>query len=254
MKRIAVHLCFEDILTTPNVLSINLSYSSTELPFISFAMMRQTILSIATLASIAAVSATPVLTSIPAVTPPKGYTVQDPTWEVDVIPGQPPVVFNGTIQQVLAQLQEEYPDYAAQALERISKYLKVDDSTTPAAAVPEALTKRDHNVCWAWPWGNTDRIREGIAYLRGVGGRPRLRAGPGSCDRVSCSYKSAIWWCNDNHFEKEIGSFSDIANAAVVIINECQQFVYAQQYTGWYSSGQRFHNDLLNVIIRGDDC
>jgi hypothetical protein len=36
-----------------------------------------------------------------------------------------------------------------------------------------------------------------VRYLRRVQGRPRNGPRPGNCGRVSCSYKSAIWWCND---------------------------------------------------------
>jgi hypothetical protein len=27
--------------------------------------------------------------------------------------------------------------------------------------------------------------------------QPKSRPGPGMCGRVSCSYQTAIWWCND---------------------------------------------------------
>jgi hypothetical protein len=42
-----------------------------------------------------------------------------------------------------------------------------------------------------------ETIAEGIAYLRGVSGQPSAGPGPGACARVSCSYASDIWWCND---------------------------------------------------------
>lgn len=42
-----------------------------------------------------------------------------------------------------------------------------------------------------------DAINNGISYLFKVVGSPSEGPGPGACARVSCSYKSAIWWCND---------------------------------------------------------
>lgn len=39
---------------------------------------------------------------------------------------------------------------------------------------------------------------EGIPYLKTVSGhKPKLEHGPDNCDRVSCSWGSAIYWCNE---------------------------------------------------------
>ena len=48
---------------------------------------------------------------------------------------------------------------------------------------------------------STKRINDGIKHLRKVSGKPREQAYSGSgpyanCGRVSCSYNSAIYWCN----------------------------------------------------------
>lgn len=40
-------------------------------------------------------------------------------------------------------------------------------------------------------------IWQGIDYLESVPGTPGNGPGPGNCGRVSCSYSSAIYWCND---------------------------------------------------------
>lgn len=40
-------------------------------------------------------------------------------------------------------------------------------------------------------------IWEGIYYLDTFDGQPKSDPGPGMCGRVSCSYNSAIYWCNN---------------------------------------------------------
>lgn len=37
----------------------------------------------------------------------------------------------------------------------------------------------------------------GINYLRSITGKPKNGPGPNNCGRVSCSWNSAIYWCND---------------------------------------------------------
>jgi len=54
-----------------------------------------------------------------------------------------------------------------------------------------------HYCFGPWATASLQRIKEGIDYLRGVPGKPVLGPGPGTCKRVSCSYNSAIYWCND---------------------------------------------------------
>lgn len=48
-----------------------------------------------------------------------------------------------------------------------------------------------------WNYAGGWAIEKGIAYLRGLNGKPGNGAGPGACGQVSCAYNSAIWWCND---------------------------------------------------------
>ncbi|KAL3442667.1 hypothetical protein BJX65DRAFT_286260 [Aspergillus insuetus] len=94
-----------------------------------------------------------------------------------------------------------------------------------------------------------ETIAEGIAYLRGVSGQPSAGPGPGACARVSCSYASAIWWCNDDPAGKTLDSFSSIADGA--------QYIYDNCHTGGYDgvlSGQVFHSTDWNVIVKREAC
>ncbi len=114
-----------------------------------------------------------------------GYTVTTLEWDVQVAPGRVEVL-NGTIQEVFAQALQINPDF------------KQPDAvtSTPRRGMHEN-SKRTTVYCGTWPLAEKFRIEEGIRYLRGLPAAPRNGPGPGYCGRVSCSYGSAIYWCND---------------------------------------------------------
>jgi hypothetical protein len=50
---------------------------------------------------------------------------------------------------------------------------------------------------WGWVMADSGRISGGVNYLQGIQANCNIGAGPGACSRVSCSYDSAIYYCND---------------------------------------------------------
>jgi hypothetical protein len=181
--------------------------------------------------------------------PLPGYGVEEVLWQVQSHPGKPHITLNGTVEEVYSQLLEINPNYETDfgTIDQRVERLKRDDYPVEVTT-PRDLTKRDNTVCWnfqatiVWP------INSGITYLRGVPGQPTNGPGPGNCGRVSCSYESAIWWCNDNPTPKTLPSFNTIADAAQTILNDC---------ITWKSigiSGQRFHDDKWNAVVTGDNC
>src|SRR6187549_519178 len=75
-----------------------------------------------------------------------------------------------------------------------------------------------------------NRASEGIAYLRGVSGRPSNGPGPGNCGRVSCGYNAGIWWCND------VGTLFTLLPNATVLTHLEHVRAYAgfiPRYRGW---------------------
>lgn len=122
-----------------------------------------------------------------------------PEWEVEVTPGGDKVVLRGTVEEVYAQLLERNPnwdiDFPPSAEDLSERDLSGEGFTPIEKRTNFAGSKYFCNG--RWPTTARARIVEGIAYLRRVGGKPRLRAGPGRCSRVSCSWNAAIYWCND---------------------------------------------------------
>jgi hypothetical protein len=116
--------------------------------------------------------------------------MEDFTWEVETSPGGSKVTVTGTVQDVVAQLSTINPNW------------KEDFNVTEPKVQERALNFPFTSVlCMIrlgeWGTANPYAIYDGINYLKGVPGRPTLGPGPGRCGRVSCSYNSAIYWCND---------------------------------------------------------
>lgn len=175
--------------------------------------------------------------------PIEGYGVQDITWSMTHTPGAPPEEYSGTIEQVMSSVLEKNPNFyndfgiedrrgQNHSHPGVSHpgypggdYHGYDrpggsqsGSNHPGSGHPNTdyvvkkstrglLEKRDSVNCdprhGEWIFTYLEPIVEGISYLRGVPGSPSNGPGPGNCGRVSCSYESAIWWCNDvSHAER----------------------------------------------------
>jgi hypothetical protein len=129
--------------------------------------------------------------------PIPGYGVQRLEWDLPITPGGPKMTFHGTVQNVTAHLSKLNPNWMED--------FNISTTTNSASAV-EKRELRDFNVnCnrpFGWEPADQQRILQGIDYLRGLNmnDHPQNGPGPGNCGRVSCSFKSAIWWCNDVSF------------------------------------------------------
>ncbi|KAH7180056.1 uncharacterized protein B0J16DRAFT_387884 [Fusarium flagelliforme] len=186
---------------------------------------------------------------------------ETPTWKIAVVDGEDPVEFKGTVQDVMKQLKVDYPEYARKAQEEIEASIKAEDESganeppSPEAQALDRLQRRDSNICWNFPAAREKPIRIGINYLRGIRGPLTVRAGPGACDRVSCSDDAAIFICNDNRTPFRIPTWDHVANAAAACNNECREFCFGCGIdTAWYTAGQRFHDANFNVIVRKHGC
>jgi hypothetical protein len=86
-------------------------------------------------------------------------------------------------------------------------------------------------------------------YLRGVKGDCSNQAGPGNCGRISCSWNSGIWWCNDNlvTYTRPCSYFADYVD---ILNMQCRWDLNHGSGDKLYMiSGQIFDSDNFNVII-----
>ncbi|KAK3986178.1 hypothetical protein QBC44DRAFT_248763 [Cladorrhinum sp. PSN332] len=200
----------------------------------------------------------PQLSPEPGVIP--GYEVVPLVWEMETSPGGPTVYLNGTVEEVYSQLLEINPQYETlygTIEQNAEKNIKARSEQQQQEQLNiESREYRDWTDCTInnWEWASMVRIEQGIRYLQGVSGRPTLGPGPARCSRVSCSYDSAIYWCNDNTHEFSLNTFRDIANGAQVIINDCTPYRGPQYPDSIFIRGQRFHGNLWNAIVRYDPC
>ncbi|KAK8028393.1 hypothetical protein PG991_005449 [Apiospora marii] len=167
-----------------------------------------------------------------AESPIPGYGVDILQWKVEVAPGQTEVL-NGTVQQVYQQILHINP-----------KFQLGDTHLRSRGVQPQRRTPIHCNI---WETGFRWALQDGINYLRGVGGVPSNGPGPGNFGQVSCSWSSAIWWCNDSPSPKTLGSWDMIADSAQVILDSC--FPIDDTI-----AGQNFESGNWSTIARGNDC
>jgi len=119
-----------------------------------------------------------------------GYTIVPQSWEIEVSPGVIKT-FNGTVQEMVAQAVAINPAFKLPAISSRA----VTSPSKNSRSMP--LARREVKFCNNFGPAKVDAILEGVQYLHRLGGIPTLPPGPGTCSRISCSYDSAIFWCND---------------------------------------------------------
>ncbi|KAJ4250994.1 hypothetical protein NW762_011644 [Fusarium torreyae] len=134
-----------------------------------------------------------------------GRGVFVPEWEVEVTPGGPKTILHGTVEEVHKKLVKLNPNWDEEFFNTTASELSELGSgfelfTRDFQDIPDFAKDWDapRSYCGG-PWGeaSVERILDGIGYLERWPGKPKNGPGPGNCGRVSCSWNSAIWWCND---------------------------------------------------------
>ncbi|KAK8092370.1 uncharacterized protein PG998_014855 [Apiospora kogelbergensis] len=139
-------------------------------------------------------------------TPRANAAISPMYWRGQIEAGGPEMTFNGTIQEVVAQIRKIKPDFPSG--------LEIPTSG------PQAKDDDPHEVdCWVGGGGPATviYIKQGIQYLRSIPGNCGVSAGDqgyNTCARISCSYDSGIWLCSDQGQEVlwPCSSLGDIAD------------------------------------------
>ncbi|KAK4199520.1 hypothetical protein QBC40DRAFT_328686 [Triangularia verruculosa] len=173
------------------------------------------------------------------------YAIVPISWDLPVKLDDPSagnVTVTGTIQEAIAQMEASYPGWNSTFQSKLQ-----DPSSDPSLGLAASGDPDDHTDCKPkqWKYAGVLSISWGVEYLRELTGTAKNGPGPGECGRVSCSWQSAIWWCNDNDVSKEL-QWSQIADGAAYINKNCN--VEAS-----YVKGQAFYKDKWNVIVRYDN-
>ncbi|KAK0726641.1 hypothetical protein B0T21DRAFT_293327 [Apiosordaria backusii] len=181
-----------------------------------------------------------------AIRPLSNYTMVDLQWDMPIAPGDSnrgTISVNGTIENAIEQMELLYPGWNQTFHSQLQHHR---DTNAKAAVDKEEPTSWDCNIDkkMAQQWC----ISIGIKYLRGLDGIPKNGPGPGNCGRVSCSYGSAIYWCNENNFEKEV-TWNGIADGAEELLTHCKT---SEMWTN--VKGQVNYKDNWNVVVYADPC
>ncbi|KAI3553134.1 hypothetical protein CABS01_07016 [Colletotrichum abscissum] len=178
--------------------------------------------------------------------PIPGYGIFIPRWEVPSPDGSGETLsFRGTVEEVATQMRDMHPSFDID-----DKFGKI---AMPAIGKRATFEDNDQTLCHNFREGNRTAAHVSIDELRTVQGKPENGAGPANCGRVSCRNGTAIWWCNDAKSTKQIDSFGDIADGAQRVLSKCKDKLDANQGQGMTVSGQAFHKDSWNVVVRGGD-
>ncbi|KAG6246171.1 hypothetical protein E4U23_004826 [Claviceps purpurea] len=180
--------------------------------------------------------------------PIPGYDVETLGRNVHLDPrdgGDSPITLSDTIEQGTSKVKKLNPRWTRD----LEMRKPLPDNEPRCTATREWPCKVDCFALYEGPWyhANLLFVREGFDYLMKHSGKPKLGPGPDKCERVSCSYKSSIWWCNKSSEPKELPSFKEIVRIARTILNYCVKYDPDMDLVG----GQAFLTDW-SVIIRQD--
>ncbi|OTB10855.1 hypothetical protein K445DRAFT_27191 [Daldinia sp. EC12] len=169
---------------------------------------------------------------------PSGYSFANITWIGKVFENGSDVSITGSsMENIEGQIREINPDFSWGIQSHVKPAIPIQNDETH-------LTCDPNNIWWAQVF----RINEGIEYLKGIKGRCHVGPGPRVCTRVSCSYKSAISWCNDNSYGIDIDC-SLWSQYAQDIVDACQTHDASSRVRG-----QKFRdNDKWNMLVGFDN-
>jgi hypothetical protein len=190
----------------------------------------------------------------------------DMTWSGALVKGGPVMNITGNHHDITNSIKNanpywlnpNHPHYA----EAHAHFMNITTTGHPmseGAQTAGALQKRSNRVSqacnqriflgpqdrdWAYPYD----IANGVNYLYAVGGgHATCSVGARTCARVSCSWDSAILFCNDNNFGLSLPC-SLIAQNARFVLETCED--PATQSV----EGQAFYiNPSYNVLVKATD-
>ncbi|KAK4202072.1 hypothetical protein QBC40DRAFT_263750 [Triangularia verruculosa] len=94
-------------------------------------------------------------------------------------------------------------------------------------------------------WAEISNIKKGAEYLYTRSDKARISKGPDHCDRVSCSWNSAIFLCNEDTVAKVL-EWKQLGDATELLLVKCGD--------NGVVKGQVNFNDKWNIVVKNDVC
>ncbi|KAI1494719.1 hypothetical protein F5X96DRAFT_616213 [Biscogniauxia mediterranea] len=173
---------------------------------------------------------------------PNPYQLSKITWIGSLVENGPNVSFTGhSLEDINAQVKAAFPGHIL--------------PSAPKSSMPTNVTKSSARIVCdqvRYSEANYETILSGIEYLRGLSGYcqlgPTEPGAPLKCSRVSCSYNSGIFFCNQNNYDtiQPCHWFGDYAQN---VLDECLD---PDTYPN--IKGQDYDSDGWSVIVGGQSC
>lgn len=148
------------------------------------------------------------------------YKIVPMQWTGQVHPGGPNITLEGDMQDIINQIKTmdpafKFPQPSEEEMKTFSMEPLASNTTLAKRQYPT------YTLCNRREFRDADiyYINHGEMYLYSLHGLCTLPAGAGQCSRVSCSYGSGIYYCNDADHPQyincaEIGWYSNAARHA----------------------------------------
>ncbi|KAI1075520.1 hypothetical protein F5B20DRAFT_585116 [Whalleya microplaca] len=177
---------------------------------------------------------------------PRDYTLSNITWTGAVFEGGSNETFTGTsLQDIEAQIQAVNPSF---------DWANKNSTDESYKTANEGYYGEVRCNIPGYKAAVSTHILEGIDYLSRLTGDctagPADGSGKGNCGRVSCSWNSAIFYCNDN-LEPHTEPCNAFATYAHDVLFTCWQRIH---YTSTWTQGQQFGPSNFNVVVGKDYC
>ncbi|KAI0099224.1 hypothetical protein GGR51DRAFT_565041 [Nemania sp. FL0031] len=172
---------------------------------------------------------------------PDNYSVSDIQWRGFEDFGEDQV-FTGTIENVIYQMRQikgaDYtPSFVSKAESQITK------------SQPDHHVAK-HNIECGGSDADPRRIDQGVDYLNHLPDSSICGNAPKTCGRISCSWNSAIWLCNDSTSGNNPHKCNMFGQYAAEIVKECAIYDSNPRV-----SGRNYDDQLiLSVVVKKASC
>ncbi|KAI8962560.1 hypothetical protein F5Y11DRAFT_185380 [Daldinia sp. FL1419] len=176
---------------------------------------------------------------------PEGYTAVPFSMDVALEPGGEKMTFNGTVTEILAQIQSIKPDFTWNRT-----------ASAPSSTEVSKPKLNKSNILCKIP-GQTNAYRwvilGGYDFLVNINQDCKVDSGPRKCAMLYCLTGNSIWMCNDNKTPIS-RSCSSIASYVLDIIGTFSCTTPGSMGPGTLLQGQEFDTDGFNVLAGGGGC
>ncbi|KAI1119095.1 hypothetical protein F5Y14DRAFT_446306 [Nemania sp. NC0429] len=172
---------------------------------------------------------------------PGNYSVGDIEWRgfEDFAEDQ---VFTGTIENVIQQMKQLKGAHYTPSFVTKAENQMLEDKH-------QYHTAGQKVQCGGDP-ADPSRIGQGIDYLSHLPDSSLCTNPASTCGRISCSWKSGIWWCNEKTMHSDVYKCSMFASYAARVVDECT--IYD---TNPRVSGKNSDDELnLSVVVARASC